>query len=617
MAQEQRLAGIIKSLAQRLTVSDFPVAIPVSRLKIGATTVPTLKELSSTIAESVSGLAMRSKGTASAFIDNASEYLVWRPAVASALPPTSTKKIKPESLPVELTPQPESRNVKTPFDEAMREVYMSSSSRQFGELLSFSGTTVLLTDDDDVAEEKEEPKKPALLQKEIKATSKLISKADFPKRFVASKASVDSRTRGLIMAIRTARSSFSKMSRTEELTKHLLQYPDAKIEAVRIGAIPLLLGFVLGEDSVLKNQTCLTLSLLGYSFPPDAPGPRILSVDGGGARGVVALEILRELETLTGKAPCDLFDYFIGVSTGALVAAQLAAFKLSADESLDYYKRVCSHLFANDTLQGARRLILSHGYYDTKAWEDVLKKNMGEKMMVDLSRSMRSSRFAVVSSKMDEPDCTPYIFRSYGLPCGSASHYEGSSKHKVWEACRASTAAPGFFAEFRLDGIVHQDGGLLTNNPTAIGIHECRLLWPKEKIQAVVSVGTGRFKKSHEAQNKDVAQQLGTSWRSKITSIIASATDTEGIHTILQDLMPPSTYFRIQPLLSQDFGINISEPEQMDVLIKDSRKFVKDNPVLMRQIAEKLTAPRPSLRKANDWMALQRDCSDFNMYHKE
>ena len=92
----------------------------------------------------------------------------------------------------------------------------------------------------------------------------------------------------------------------------------------------------------------------------------------------------------------------------------------------------------------------------------LFRKNMGDKMMVDLSRNLRSSRCAVVSSKMDEPDCTPFVFRSYGLPCGSVTHYEGSSKYKVWEANRASTAAPGFFSEFRLDGVVHQDGGLLS-----------------------------------------------------------------------------------------------------------------------------------------------------------
>lgn len=159
----------------------------------------------------------------------------------------------------------------------------------------------------------------------------------------------------------------------------------------------------------------------------------------------------------------------------------------------------------------------------------------------------------------------------------------------------------------------------MNNNPTAIGIHESRLLWPREKLHTVVSMGTGRFfKKTQEMQNQQVAKTIGltTSWRSKITSIIASATDTEGIHTTLQDLMPASTYFRVNPILSEDLGMDVSEPKKMDILIKDARNFVKDNPVLMRQIAEKLTTPRSSLRKANDWMILQKDSTEFAVNSK-
>ena len=82
-----------------------------------------------------------------------------------------------------------------------------------------------------------------------------------------------------------------------------------------------------------------------------APGPkRILALDGGGVRGVVALAFLKEIErTLAAQAGrpvrlCDHFDLIGGTSTGAIIAAGLALGH-SVDELIDFYqnsRRGCS-----------------------------------------------------------------------------------------------------------------------------------------------------------------------------------------------------------------------------------------------------------------------------------
>jgi len=64
---------------------------------------------------------------------------------------------------------------------------------------------------------------------------------------------------------------------------------------------------------------------------------------------------------------------------------------------------------------------------------------------------------------------------------------------------------------------------LLTNNPAAIAIHECRLLWPDTPLQCVISVGTGKFEPTSQ---DDLTSR--SSLRRKVAKLVESATDTEG-----------------------------------------------------------------------------------------
>lgn len=100
---------------------------------------------------------------------------------------------------------------------------------------------------------------------------------------------------------------------------------------------------------------------------------------------------------------------------------------------------------------------------------------------------------------------------------------------------RASSAAPAYFGDFQLNGQLHQDGGILYNNPTAVAIHEAKCLWPNEPIQCVVSFGTGRtrtraWKDGQKIISKNIIEQtsLSSSWKTKFLRILDSATDTEG-----------------------------------------------------------------------------------------
>lgn len=67
-----------------------------------------------------------------------------------------------------------------------------------------------------------------------------------------------------------------------------------------------------------------------------------------------------------------------------------------------------------------------------------------------------SVQVAAVSTVVNHSILLPYVFSNYTHPHGSISKFPQSCKHRLWEALRASTAAPGFFEEFKLGHDIHQ-----------------------------------------------------------------------------------------------------------------------------------------------------------------
>lgn len=62
----------------------------------------------------------------------------------------------------------------------------------------------------------------------------------------------------------------------------------------------------------------------------------------------------------------------------------------------------------------------------------------------------------MISTVTNHDQIVPYIFRNYELPYRVKSKYLGSYKHQLWEATRASAAAPTYFEEFSLGDFLHQ-----------------------------------------------------------------------------------------------------------------------------------------------------------------
>lgn len=419
---------------------------------------------------------------------------------------------------------------------------------------------------------------------------------------IIARVSVDNRTRGLVKGLRKVSDVKFLTSRVEELSYHLLEFPETRGVAIKESALPCLLRLRQGRDLPLQAAVREALALVGYSEPVKGRGIRVLAIDGGGTRGLLALQTLNKLQNLTGKRIHELFDYICGVSTGSILAFMLGIFQIPLDECEEMYRKLGSDVFKQNVIVGTVKMGWSHAFYDSEIWENILKERMGEMSMIESARDPNCPKVAAVSTIVNRGlPLKAFVFRNYRLMPGVRSHYLGDCKHKMWQAIRASSAAPGYFQEFVLGKDLHQDGGLLINNPTALAIHECKCLWPNTPLQCVLSLGTGR----HETTGKNSTAY--TSLKTKLTNVISSATDTEEVHTMLDALLPPDTYFRFNPYITEDVPLNESRKEKLNFLKEEGERYLVRNEAKLRKAASVLGQEKGAVQRLSEWAKLKAD----------
>ena len=246
-----------------------------------------------------------------------------------------------------------------------------------------------------------------------------------------------------------------------------------------------------------------------------APGPKaILSLDGGGTRGIVSLAFLERIEAvLCGPDPaaclCDHFDLIGGTSTGAIIAAALAlGWRVSSIRAL--YDEFAHSVFRRRWYRVSPLV----NRYDPGRLEALLNAHFGRTAEGDElllgSKALRTG-LAIVAKRVDTAQ--PWVVSN--LP--DAPYYadrdgqNGNWRIPLRNLVRASAAAPTFFRAVSLplgpkaDGTAEigrfVDGGASPYNNPAMRLFELARLrcyglgWPPGRDSLlIVSVGTGRFR---------------------------------------------------------------------------------------------------------------------------
>ncbi|MFH1067918.1 MAG: patatin-like phospholipase family protein [bacterium] len=213
----------------------------------------------------------------------------------------------------------------------------------------------------------------------------------------------------------------------------------------------------------------------------NSPVCRILSLDGGGAKGFYTLGVLKELEGMLGSPLCKNFDLIFGTSTGAIIAALLALEK-SADDIHRLYKEHVPSIM--------RQPIAT---MRTSALKRLAKSIFG-----DLDFSAFKTRIGIVATHWELEK--PMIFKTnLDQAHGRKGTFLPGFGCTIADAVIASCSAYPFFERPKLqtsqgDAVEVADGGFCANNPTLYAIADAVMaLKHDRKNLRVISIGVGSY----------------------------------------------------------------------------------------------------------------------------
>lgn len=228
---------------------------------------------------------------------------------------------------------------------------------------------------------------------------------------------------------------------------------------------------------------------------------QVLSLDGGGIKGIFSAAVLAYLEADLQMSVTDHFDLITGTSTGGIIALGLGL-GMRPRNIVDFYVNKGPLIFPDSRMNKIRRCWRSK--FNSEMLSDALRECFGDTLL-----GKSRNRLVIPSYNIGEDDV--YLFKT--------SHHERlrrDYKIPMWKVAMATSAAPTYFSSFRkVDHVRLVDGGVWANNPMMIGIVEAvsMLNIPLNAI-SVFSLGT-----TDEIKGRPTNLDRGGLWQWKTAAI--------------------------------------------------------------------------------------------------
>lgn len=337
---------------------------------------------------------------------------------------------------------------------------------------------------------------------------------------------------------------------------------------------------------------------------------KILSIDGGGIRGIIPALVLNYIEERTKKRIATMFDLIAGTSTGGILTLGLT--KRNSDSSINNEPEYTSGELVNFYHKYGKKIFIENlptriddfirPKLNPEGRQEVLEELLGEAKVEEALKE-------ILITSYDVELRIPVFFTS-NRQAEKPDNLESRKicrGFKMVEAAMATSAAPTFFPPYKLDTVHNTaegyyalvDGGIFANNPSSLAMMEAMISHKRntgKELQRtdilVVSLGTGSLTKRYKySEVKDWGQ---LQWALPLLNIVLDG-QSEAVAYQLNQVMVTEgenrNYFRFQVPLTSDNNhdqMDNASPENIDYLEKLAKKLIDQRRESLDELCELL-----------------------------
>jgi patatin-like phospholipase/acyl hydrolase len=338
---------------------------------------------------------------------------------------------------------------------------------------------------------------------------------------------------------------------------------------------------------------------------------KVLSIDGGGIRGIIPAVVLAAIEQQTGRPACELFDLIAGTSTGGIIAlgvtvpdpGRSGSPRWSAQDLVGMYEEEGPKIFHRSLLRTVETAdgLLCGAKYSASGLEKALAQYMGD---ARLPQALTD----VLITSYDIQRHQPFFFKSFaprahsnrltreGVP-RETNLPPQPADYPMKIVARATSAAPTYFPPADVYATppppsgppdhVLVDGGTFANNPAMCAYAEALRNHPGAE-PLIVSLGTGRLTESVSYKQ---ARKWGLlQWAHPLLDVMMDGASAAVDYQLDELLGADKNHFRLQTVLEGVSGsLDDASPANIEGLRKLAEEFLARNAARVEEVCGLLT----------------------------